>query len=98
MKVQYIEEKLNKHTESLKKKKNQPETLETKSPLSQQTGTKIEQILKKKTKEYLGKRLKSFKRNMQKLCDSIKRPTWELQALKQEKRCKPKVQVIYSTK
>jgi hypothetical protein len=57
---------------------------------------KIE-IKEKKTEKILIKQLKSCKKNMQELSDSIKKPNWESWALK-EKRCKSKGYMIYSIK
>jgi hypothetical protein len=97
MKVQYIEEKLNKHTESLKKKKSTRNPGNKKS-LKSADWNKNRTDIKEENKRILRQKTEKLQKEYEKLCDSIKRPTWELQALKQEKRCKPKVQVIYSTK
>jgi trehalose-6-phosphate synthase len=52
----------------------------------------------KTTEEALDKRLKSCERNMEELSNSLKDQTCESWALKKEKRCKPKVYLIQSTK
>jgi hypothetical protein len=51
-----------------------------------------------RTEELLVKQLKTCKRNMQELTDSIKRPNLRIMGTKKEKRCKQKVFIIYSTK
>jgi chromosome segregation ATPase len=43
--------------------------------------------IKGKTEEVLVRQLKTCKRNMQELTDSIKRPNLRIWALKKEKRC-----------
>jgi hypothetical protein len=53
--------------------------------------------IKGKTEELLVKQLKTCKRNMQELTDSIKRPNLRSWTLK-KKRCKQKGFIIYSTK
>jgi hypothetical protein len=53
---------------------------------------------KEKIEEFSDKRLKSCKRNMQELSDPIKRPNLKILGIEEEKRCKPKVDIIYSTK
>jgi hypothetical protein len=55
-------------------------------------------VIKGKTEELLVKQLKTCKKKMQELTDSIKRPDLRIWALKKEKRCKQKECVIYSTK
>jgi septal ring factor EnvC (AmiA/AmiB activator) len=75
--------------ESLKRKKYQTEILKIKSSqvrFKKSHSRRLEQVenrisglndktdIKEKTEEFLDKNLKSFKRNMQGLSDSIKRP------------------------
>jgi septal ring factor EnvC (AmiA/AmiB activator) len=55
-------------------------------------------VIKEKAEELLDKTLKNCERNMQKLSDSIKRPTCESWASKKKKRSKQKRFIIYSTK
>jgi hypothetical protein len=49
------------------------------------------------TDEYIKKRMQSYERNMQKSCDSLKRPSLQSMGMK-KKRCKPKAKETYSTK
>jgi hypothetical protein len=90
----------------------QTEILDIKSSLSQIGNTieshssRLEQVKEfqdSKTKYIKKKRIlrqkhKSCKRNMQELCNSIKRPNLQIRELKKVKRCKQKVWLIYSTK
>jgi hypothetical protein len=54
-------------------------------------------VIKGKTEELLVRQLKTCERNMEELTDSIKRKHKESWELKEEKRCKQKEFVIYST-
>jgi chromosome segregation ATPase len=54
--------------------------------------------IKRKTEELLVKQLKSCKRNIQELTDTIKRPNMRIMALKKKKRSKQKGFILYSIK
>jgi hypothetical protein len=54
--------------------------------------------LKKKTEELLLKQLKTCEGNIQELTDSIKGPNLRIVSIEEEKKCKQKKFVIYSTK
>jgi chromosome segregation ATPase len=57
-----------------------------------------EMEIKGKTEELLVKKLKSCKRNMQELTDTIKRPNMRIMGIEKEKSSKEKGFVIYSIK
>jgi hypothetical protein len=54
--------------------------------------------IKGKTEKRLLKQLKTWERNMQELTDSIKRPNLRITGIEQEKKCKQKEFIMYSTK
>jgi prefoldin subunit 5 len=54
--------------------------------------------IKGKTEELLVKQLKTYEKKMQELTDSIKRLNLRIMGIEEEKRCKQKECVIYSTK
>jgi hypothetical protein len=53
-------------------------------------GSKTKHIFKKNTEEYLQKKLKSCERNMQELCDSIKRLNLQIMGIKEGKEVQAK--------
>jgi hypothetical protein len=55
-------------------------------------------VIKGKTKELLVKQLKTCKKKMQELNNSIKRPNLRIMGIEEEKRCKQKERIISSTK
>jgi predicted nucleic acid-binding Zn-ribbon protein len=59
---------------------------------------KDEMVIEGKIEEVLIKQLKTCEKKMQELTDSIKRPNLRIMGIEEEKRCKQKECVIYSTK
>jgi hypothetical protein len=55
-------------------------------------------VIKETNEELLVKQLKTCEKKMQELTDSIKRPNLRIMGIEEEKRCKQKECVIYSTK
>jgi hypothetical protein len=54
--------------------------------------------IKGETEELLVKQLKTSEKKMQELTDSIKRPNLRIMGIEEEKRCKQKECITYSTK
>jgi hypothetical protein len=55
-------------------------------------------VIKGKTKELLVKQLKTCEKKMQELTDTIKRPNLRIMGIEEEKRCKQRECIMYSTK
>jgi chromosome segregation ATPase len=77
--------------------------MEGHSSRTEQTGDRISELEdemanKGKTEELLVKQLKTCEKKMQELTDSIKRTNLRIMDIEEEKRCKQKECVIYSTK
>jgi chromosome segregation ATPase len=77
--------------------------MEGHSSRTEQTGDRISELEdemanKGKTEELLVKQLKTCEKKMQELTDSIKSTNLRIMDIEEEKRCKQKECVIYSTK
>jgi chromosome segregation ATPase len=59
---------------------------------------KDEMVIKCKIEELLVKQLKTCEKKIKELTDSIKRPKLRIMSIEEEKRCKRKECIIYSTK
>jgi chromosome segregation ATPase len=88
------------------RKKNETETqntVEGHSTRLEQAEDRISELedkieIKGKTEELLVKQLKTCKRNMQELTNSIKRPILRIMGIEEGEECKQKEFVIYSIK